>query len=157
MPSDDEQDVYQDHILDHYEDPYHRGHCDHATHAHEDDNPLCGDVIRVEMQLDGQGRVLAAWFEGDGCCISQASASMLMEKIEGLTVDEVKQFTAQNMLELFGARLTPNRQKCCLLSWRVVQAAMHAPLADQATTDSGAADSGADLTSDASPDPSASS
>jgi nitrogen fixation NifU-like protein len=152
MPSDDEQDVYQDHILDHYEDPYHRGHCDLATHAHEDDNPLCGDVIRVEMQLDGQGRVLAAWFEGDGCCISQASASMLMEKIEGLTVDEVKQFTAQNMLELFGARLTPNRQKCCLLSWRVVQAAMHAPLADQATTDSGA-----DLTSDASPDSSASS
>jgi nitrogen fixation NifU-like protein len=152
MPSDDEQDVYQDHILDHYEDPYHRGHCDHATHAHEDDNPLCGDVIRVEMQLDGQGRVVTAWFEGDGCCISQASASMLMEKIEGLTVDEVKQFTAQNMLELFGARLTPNRQKCCLLSWRVVQAAMHAPLAEQATTDSGA-----DLTSDASPDPSASS
>ena len=142
MPSDDEQDVYQDHILDHYEDPYHRGHCDHATHAHEDDNPLCGDVIRVEMQIDEQGRVLTAWFEGDGCCISQASASMLMEKIEGLTVDEVKQFTALNMLELFGARLTPNRQKCCLLSWRVVQAAMHAPLADPPTTVSGA-----DLTS----------
>lgn len=137
MPSDDEQDVYQEHILDHYEDPYHRGHCDHATHAHEDDNPLCGDVIRVELQIDGQGKVRSAWFEGDGCCISQASASMLMEKIEGLSVDEVKQFTAQNMLELFGARLTPNRQKCCLLSWRVVQAAMHAPLADHSATDSG--------------------
>lgn len=136
MPS-DEQDVYQEHILDHYEDPYHRGHCDHATHAHEDDNPLCGDVIRVEMQIDGQGKVLSAWFEGDGCCISQASASMLMEKIEGLSVDEVKQFTAQNMLELFGARLTPNRQKCCLLSWRVVQAAMHAPVADGSAAESG--------------------
>ncbi len=54
MPLDDEQDVYQDHILDHYEDPYHRGHCDHATHAHEDDNPLCGDVIHVELQMDGR-------------------------------------------------------------------------------------------------------
>jgi len=136
MPIDDEQDVYQDHILDHYEDPYHRGQCDHATHAHEDDNPLCGDVIRVELQIDGQGKVQAAWFEGDGCCISQASASMLMEKVEGLTVDEVKQFTAQNMLELFGARLTPNRQKCCLLSWRVVQAAMHAPLTERKATGS---------------------
>ncbi len=71
---------------------------------------------------------MSAWFDGDGCCISQASASMLMEKIEGLTVEELKQFTAQDMLELFGARLTPNRQKCCLLSWRVVQAAVHAPL-----------------------------
>ena len=53
---------------------------------------------------------------------------MLMEKIEGLTVEDLKQFTAQDMLQLFGARLTPNRQKCCLLSWRVVQAAVHSPL-----------------------------
>ncbi len=128
MPLDDEQDVYQDHILDHYEDPYHRGHCDHATHAHEDDNPLCGDVIHVELQLDANGRIVSAWFDGDGCCISQASASMLMEKVEGMTIEDLKQFTAQDMLQLFGARLTPNRQKCCLLSWRVVQTAVHSPL-----------------------------
>ncbi|MHB0957277.1 MAG: iron-sulfur cluster assembly scaffold protein [Pirellulaceae bacterium] len=128
MPIDDEHDVYQDHILDHYEDPYHRGHWEHATHAHEDDNPLCGDVIHVELQLDGQGRIETAWFDGEGCCISQASASMLMEKVEGMTIEDLKQFTAQDMLQLFGARLTPNRQKCCLLSWRVVQAAVHSPL-----------------------------
>jgi nitrogen fixation protein NifU and related proteins len=128
MPFDDEQDVYQDHILDHYEDPYHRGHCARATHAHEDDNPLCGDVIHVELQIGERDRIEAAWFDGDGCCISQASASMLMEKIEGMTVDDLKQFTAQDMLALFGARLTPNRQKCCLLSWRVVQAAVHSPV-----------------------------
>jgi nitrogen fixation NifU-like protein len=53
---------------------------------------------------------------------------MLMEKVEGKTVDEVKQFAATDMLALFGARLTPNRQKCCLLSWRVLQQAVHAPL-----------------------------
>jgi nitrogen fixation protein NifU and related proteins len=129
MPADNEQEVYQEHILDHYEDPYHRGHCQGATHAHEDDNPLCGDVIHVELQIDDQDRIRAAWFDGDGCCISQASASMLMEKIEGLAVEDLKKFTAQDMLALFGARLTPNRQKCCLLSWRVVQAAVHAPIA----------------------------
>jgi nitrogen fixation NifU-like protein len=128
MPFDDEQEVYQDHILDHYEDPYHRGHCEHATHAHEDDNPLCGDVIHVELQIGDQDRIRSAWFDGDGCCISQASASMLMEKIEGMTVDDLRQFTAQDMLALFGARLTPNRQKCCLLSWRVVRAAVHSPV-----------------------------
>ena len=126
----DEEQIYQEHILDHYEDPYHRGHCEHATHAHEDDNPLCGDVIRVELEIDDQGRVKSAWFDGDGCCISQAAASMLMEQIEGKTLEELKQFRAQDMLELFGVRLTPNRQKCCLLSWRVLQSAMHSPVED---------------------------
>ncbi len=126
----DEEQIYQEHILDHYEDPYHRGHCEHATHAHEDDNPLCGDVIRVELEIDDQGRVKSAWFDGDGCCISQAAASMLMEQIEGKTLEELKQFRAQDMLELFGVRLTPNRQKCCLLSWRVLLSAMHSPVED---------------------------
>jgi len=128
MPVRDEEEIYQEHILDHYEDPYHRGSCEHPTHMHEDDNPLCGDVVHVEMRIGSDGRVQEAWFDGEGCCISQASASMLMEQIEGKTVEEVKKFSAQDMLELFGARLTPNRQKCCLLSWRVVQAALHSPI-----------------------------
>ncbi|ADB15993.1 SUF system FeS assembly protein, NifU family [Pirellula staleyi DSM 6068] len=123
-----EEEIYQDHVMDHYEDPYHHGHCIDATHMHEDDNPLCGDVIHVELKIDENQKVKEAWFSGDGCCISQASASMLMEKIEGLSVDEVKAMSANQMLELFGARLTPNRQKCCLLSWRVVQQAVHSPL-----------------------------
>lgn len=126
----DEEELYQEYILDHYEDPFHRGACPGRTHAHEDDNPLCGDVVRVELQLDDDGTVKQAWFDGDGCCISQASASMLMEQIEGKTLDEVKAFSASNMLDLFQAKLTPNRQKCCLLSWRVLQSAIAAPLSD---------------------------
>lgn len=121
----DEEEIYLDHVLDHYEDPYHRGRCSQATHRHEDDNPLCGDVIQVELSIDDQGKICEAWFDGDGCCISQASASMLMESIEGKTIDEVREFSAEQMLELFQARLTPNRQKCCLLSWRVVQSALY--------------------------------
>ncbi|WP_164104618.1 iron-sulfur cluster assembly scaffold protein [Candidatus Laterigemmans baculatus] len=124
----DERDIYEEHVLPHYEDPYHRGHCEVATHAHEGDNPLCGDVVRVEIELDDEGRVRQAWFEGDGCTVSQSSASMLMERIEGMTVEELKQFSAEDMLALFQASLTPNRQKCCLLSWRVLQAAMHSPI-----------------------------
>lgn len=123
----DEAEIYQEHVLDHYEDPYHRGACPQATHAHEADNPLCGDVVRVEVRIDPAGKINEAWFQGEGCCISQASASMLMETIEGKTVEEAMQFSARDMLELFGARLTPNRQKCCLLSWRVLQTAMHSP------------------------------
>jgi nitrogen fixation NifU-like protein len=123
-----EEELYQEHILDHYEDPFHRGNCPKCTHAHEDDNPLCGDVIRMELQIDDKGAMKEIYFNGDGCCISQAAASMLAEKFNGRHVDEVKKFTANDMLELFGARLTPNRQKCCLLSWRVLQAAIYAPV-----------------------------
>ena len=125
-----EEELYQDHVLDHYEDPYHRGHCDHCTHCHEDDNPLCGDVVRMELNLDEGGALREVYFEGDGCCISHASASMLVERFDGRAVEEVRQFTAEDMLELFGARLTPNRQKCCLLPWRVLQAAIYSPCED---------------------------
>jgi nitrogen fixation NifU-like protein len=132
----EENEIYQEHILDHYEDPYHRGGCPHCTHRHEDDNPLCGDVIRMELRIADDGRIEAAYFDGDGCCISQAAASMLVERFDGKTVDELKQFTAQEMLEMFGVRLTPNRQKCCLLPWRVMQAAIYAPVAAPASVPS---------------------
>lgn len=122
-----EDELYQEHILDHYEDPYHRGSCPGATHAHEDDNPLCGDFVRVELRIDDEGKVKEAFFDGDGCCISQASASMITEQLEGKTIEEVRNFTAEDMLELFQARLTPNRQKCCLLPWRVWQSAIFSP------------------------------
>ena len=79
-----------------------------------------------------QGTLKEVFFNGDGCCISQAAASMLVEKFDGRHIDEVKKFTAKDMLELFGARLTPNRQKCCLLSWRVLQAAIYAPVQNAA-------------------------
>lgn len=131
MAFNSEEEMYQEHVLDHYEDPYHRGTCGHPTHVHEDKNPLCGDVIRVQLAIDDEGRVREAWFEGKGCVISQASASMLMEQLEGKTVEELKEFSAQQMLDLFGARLTPNRQKCCLLPWRAVQTAMHSPVHDE--------------------------
>jgi nitrogen fixation protein NifU and related proteins len=124
------EDIYPDRVMDHYEDPYHRGECEQATHRHHEKNPICGDEIFIEMRLDTEGKIREAWFDGDGCCISQASASMLMEAIEGKNVEEVKAFSAEDMLTLFGPRLTPNRQKCCLLPWQVVLAALHSPLND---------------------------
>ncbi len=129
MPT-SEDELYQEHILEHYEDPYHRGHAAHPTHAHEDDNPLCGDVVHIDLSLDPQGKINELYFDGDGCCISQAAASMLVEHFDQKTLAEVKDFTAEDMLQLFGAKLTPNRQKCCLLSWRVLQAAIYSPVAD---------------------------
>jgi nitrogen fixation NifU-like protein len=125
-----EEEMYQEHVLDHYEGPYHRGRLDHPTHHHQDDNPLCGDVVGVDLALDPAGAICEAWFDGEGCCISQAAASMLMEKIDGKDVEFIKRFTAGDMLDLFGAKLTPTRQKCCLLCWRVLQSALYAPCDD---------------------------
>lgn len=124
----EEQDIYQERILDHFEQPFHRGCCPGCTHAHEDDNPLCGDHVRMELAVDCQ-RVCNAYFSGDGCCISQAAASMLTERVQGRPLDEVRKFGAQDMLDLFGVKLTPNRQKCCLLCWRVLQGALFSPVA----------------------------
>ena len=130
-----EHDIYEEHVLDHYEDPYHRGLLDHATHSDEGNNPLCGDVIHIDLKLSDDGKVQEAWFDGDGCVISQASASMLVEQMEGKTLEELKSFSADEMLALFGPKLTPNRQKCCLLSWRVLQSAVHSPVDADADTD----------------------
>lgn len=123
-----DEDLYQERILEHFEQPFHRGHCPAATHMHEDDNPLCGDVVRLELAVDRAGVIQDAYFSGEGCCISQAAASMLVEKIAGRRVDELKGFAAKDMLQLFGAPLTPNRQKCCLLGWRVLQQALYSPV-----------------------------
>ena len=122
-----EEEIYQEHILDHYEDPFHNGHLPDATHMHEENNPLCGDVVRIELKLGDNGAIEDGYFSGKGCVISQASASMLLEEMVGKTVDDVKEFSAEKMLDLYGARLTPNRQKCCLLSWKVLQSTVHAP------------------------------
>src|SRR6266536_1328132 len=111
--SSDEEEIYQEHILDHYEDPFHRGHLPTATHAQEENNPLCGDVVKIELQLD-DGTIEDCYFDGQGCVISQASESMLLEQMYGKPVEDVKRFSAEEMLKLYGARLTPNRQKCCL-------------------------------------------
>jgi nitrogen fixation NifU-like protein len=132
-----EDDLYQDRILLHYEEPFHRGRCPRATHAHEDDNPLCGDFVHIDLAVGPNGQIDEAWFDGDGCCISQAAASMLIEQVQGKRLDEIKNFTAGDMLALFGAKLTPNRQKCCLLPWRVLQSAMYASVPSDSAKDRG--------------------
>ena len=117
----DESAIYEDHILRHYEEPYHNATVADATHRQRLDNPVCGDSVTLELQVSDTGLIDQAWFTGTGCIISQASASMLVEHIEGQTLEALSNFTAQNMLDLFRARLTPRRQQCCLLSWQALR------------------------------------
>jgi len=119
--NDDQAEIYEDHILRHFEEPHHNASFAAATYRQRIDNPVCGDSIQLELQASDGGLIEQAWFTGTGCIISQASASMLVEHIEGKTIEQLTSFAAQDMLHLFRARLTPLRQQCCLLSWKALQ------------------------------------
>jgi nitrogen fixation NifU-like protein len=117
--------MYQDNILDHYENPSHQGTLEQPTFEIRDLNPLCGDEVRIQARLDDGGRLAAVRFEGKGCVISLAAASMLMEEVEGKTLDEVKKMGRQDMLDLLGVPLTTMRVKCAMLPLRALEKAIH--------------------------------
>ncbi len=116
--------IYEEHILDHFESPYHKGACPMATCSHSDRNPICGDQITVQLQVD-TGRIKEAYFDGKGCAISQAAASILCEHIEGKTVEELKGMQPKEMLDLLQVPLTPSRQKCGLLGFKVLKTMLY--------------------------------
>lgn len=122
--ADDQDDIYHEHILDHYEAPYHKGQMADPSCTHCDRNPICGDQVCLELKLNGD-RVQEAWFHGKGCAISQAAASMLCEHIEGKSLNELRDMQAKDMLALLQVRLTPSRQKCGLLGFRVLKTLLY--------------------------------
>jgi nitrogen fixation NifU-like protein len=126
--------LYREEILDHARRSPHRGRLESPDAVAEVDSPLCGDRVRVELAIAGSGRIERVRFEGQGCAISQASASMLAARVEGMTVDEARRFSAKAALGLLGVWLTPTRVKCALLGWRALQ---HA-LADRESASQGA-------------------
>ena len=117
-----EDSIYREQIIDLYENPLNYGALDAADFVYEEDNPLCGDVIQIAVQLDDDQRVVDIKWEGQGCAISQASASLLTEEIKGMTLDEVKAFSKDELLDLLGIQLSMTRVKCALLSLKVLKA-----------------------------------
>jgi nitrogen fixation NifU-like protein len=115
------EDLYRDNIIDHYQNPRNYGTLEHPDISYEDSNPVCGDEIRMDLKIQ-DGRVADARFEGHGCSISQASASMLTEEIIGKTLEEVRQIDKQYLLDMLGIPLGPVRLKCALLSLKVLKA-----------------------------------
>jgi nitrogen fixation NifU-like protein len=115
------EDLYREVILDHYQNPRNYGTLEPADISYEEDNPVCGDHIRLDLRLR-DGRVAEVRFSGHGCAISQASASMLTEEIQGKTLDELKAFSKDDLLDLLGIPLGPVRIKCALLSLKVLKA-----------------------------------
>lgn len=117
-------DFYRELIVDHYRNPRNYGVLEDADISHEEHNPVCGDRIRMDFKLNDD-RVVDVKFSGQGCAISQASASMLTEEIKGKTLDELKQLAKDDILEMLGISLGPVRLKCALLSLKVLKAGIY--------------------------------
>ena len=116
-------DFYKEYILDHYRNPRNFGHLERADAAAEDLNPLCGDQIRMEFDVDDSGVVRDVRFSGKGCAISQASASMLTETIKGMPLEEIAKLSKDVVLENVGIGISPTRLKCATLGLRVAKSA----------------------------------
>src|SRR5947209_18420884 len=112
-------DYYREYILEHYRNPRNYGVLENTTAHAEDSNPLCGDQLAIDLVVEGD-RVSEVRFKGRGGAISQASASMLSEMIEGKPVEEVVQLGKGDVLEALGIPISPARTKCAFLCLRVL-------------------------------------
>jgi nitrogen fixation NifU-like protein len=118
-------DMYRENILDHARDPRNYGLLDPCDVDHEEDNPLCGDHLHLTLRLDNDERITAIGWMGEGCAISQASASMLSERLVGMSLAEARALTRDEILDMMGISLTPNRMKCALLSLKTLIVGTH--------------------------------
>jgi nitrogen fixation NifU-like protein len=113
-----------DFIIEHYEHPYRHGPIPDATIAQKGGNPGCGDLLTIYLKVDGDGRIGDISFDGDGCTISQAAASMVTEMFEGKTLDDVENASSDEILDRLGREIAATRLKCATLGLNTTKAAV---------------------------------
>jgi nitrogen fixation NifU-like protein len=119
-------DLYRELILEHSKHPHNFGTLEQPDISHEDHNPLCGDRVRIDLRVE-DGVITDVRFQGRGCAISQASASLLTDEIKGMPVELAKSFSKDQLLDLIGIPLDKNpvRLKCALLSLKTLKAGLY--------------------------------
>lgn len=119
-----------EHILDHYRNPRNYGEIADADIRVKDSNPLCGDVVEMHIKVR-DGVIEDIKFRGKGCAISQASASMLTERVMGKRLEDVKEIDRQQIIDMLGIELSPVRLKCALLSLKVLKLGVYGYLGEK--------------------------
>ncbi len=114
--------MYEDHVLKHYGKPFHHGESQYRyTHRGSHRGDICGDEIRVELHISQGGIISRFYWTGEGCCFSQAAASMLAEHFEHQTLEDVETFTKEDMLKLFSAEVPQARMGCVLTAFQALK------------------------------------
>jgi len=115
--------LYRDYILDHYKNPRNFGELEPHDLEFHDHNPLCGDELGVHLALDDEGRIADLRFQGHGCAISQAAASIASEDLIGMPASRIGDLSADWVLDRLGIEVSPTRRKCALLTLKVLRGA----------------------------------
>lgn len=123
---------YIDNILDHHDHPRNRRSLEPADIQASGGNPGCGDIVVMFANLDDSGRITEVGFQGEGCTISQAAASMLTEELLGRTLDEIGDMSYEDVVEDMGKDVVSTRTRCATLALTVMKNAAHDHLARDA-------------------------
>jgi len=119
-------DLYSEHILDHYANPRNWGRLETPDIVADADDPSCGDQVHIEIRLDGEGRVSEVAFEGEGCMVSMASASIFTEQIKGKSLEELASLTEEDVLAMLEVPVGSGRRRCALTPLVALRAGLKA-------------------------------